>query len=105
MYFQYDTSTSVMPIPYTTIGTRMNSRNKKQKTIEMLDHFSSIGVEEIALSDISKFMGTTIRQARWFEDKHRNKLYPEESYTTKGAPYPSTWNVEIWKNWIKHLTS
>ena len=104
MYFQYDTSTSVMPIPYTTIGTRMNSRNKKQKTIEMLDHFSSIGVEEITLADMSRFMGTTIKQAQWFNVKGKDKLYPDNAYTSCGAPFPSTWNVEIWKNWLKVLT-
>ena len=103
MYFQYDTNSSVLPTHYST-ETRMNSRTKKQKIIEMLDHFSSMGVEEITLSDMSKFMGTTIRQARWFEDKDRNKLYPDNAYTSRGAPFPSTWNVQIWKDWLKVLT-
>ncbi len=105
MYFQYDTNSSVMPIPYKTMETRVNSLTKKEKIIEMLDHFSSMGVEEITLSDMSKFMGTTIRQARWFEDKDRNKLYPDNAYTSRGAPFPSTWNVKIWKDWLKVLTS
>ncbi len=101
MYFQYDTNSSVLPTHYRTgIETRMNSRTKKQKIIEMLDHFSSIGVEEIALADISKFMGTTIRQSKWFSVKGKGKLYPDNSYTTRGAPFPSTWNVQIWKDWL-----
>ena len=105
MYFQYDTSTSVMPMPYTTIGTRMNSRNKKQKIIDMLDHFSSMGVEEITIADISKFMQTKVYQAQWFNVKGKGKLYPDNSYTSRGAPKPSTWNVQIWKDWLKVLTS
>ena len=100
MYFEYDTNSSVMPIPYKTIETRVNSDNKKQKIIEMLDHFSSMGVDEIALSDISKFMGTTIRQAQWFNVKGKGKLYPDNAYTSRGAPFPSTWNVQIWKDWL-----
>ena len=90
MYFQYDTNSSVLPTHYST-ETRMNSRTKKQKIIEMLDHFSSMGVEEITIADISKFMQT--------------KLYPDNAYTTRGAPFPSTWNVQIWKDWLKVLTS
>ena len=100
MYFQYDTNSSVMPIPYKTIETRMNSRTKKQKIIEMLDHFSSIGVEEITLADISKFMQTKVYQAQWFNVKGKDKLYPDNAYTSRGAPNPSTWNVKIWKDWL-----
>ena len=103
MYFQYDTNSSVMPIPYKTIETRVNSLTKKQKIIEMLDHFSSMGVEEITLSDMSKFIGTTIRQAQWFNVKGKGKLYPDNAYTSRGAPFPSTWNVQIWKDWLKVL--
>ena len=65
MYFQYDTNSSVLPTHYST-ETRMNSRTKKQKIIEMLDHFSSMGVEEITIADISKFMQTKVYQAQWF---------------------------------------
>ena len=101
MYFQYDTNSSVLPTHYSTgIETRMNSRTKKQKIIEMLDHFSSMGVEEITLADMSKFMGTTIRQAQWFNVKGKGKLYPDNAYTSRGAPFPSTWNVQIWKDWL-----
>ena len=104
MYFEYDTNSSVMPIPYKTIETRMNSRTKRQKIIEMLEHFSSIGVEEITLADISKFMQTKIYQAQWFNVKGKGKLYPDNAYTSRGAPKPSTWNVQIWKDWLKVLT-
>ena len=100
MYFEYDTNSSVMPIPYKTIETRMNSRTKRQKIIEMLEHFSSIGVEEITLADISKFMQTKIYQAQWFNVKGKGKLYPDNAYSSRGAPNPSTWNVKIWKEWI-----
>lgn len=104
MYFQYDTNSSVLPTHYST-ETRMNSRTKKQKIIEMLDHFSSMGVEEITIADISKFMQTKVYQAQWFNVKGKGKLYPDNAYTSRGAPFPSTWNVQIWKDWLKVLTS
>lgn len=103
IHFQIDTENldgSVFAVNYVPATNRMRTNTKVMKIKDMLMHFSSIGVEEITLADISKFMGATIRQARWCEDKDRNKLYPDNSYTSRGAPFPSTWNVQIWKDWL-----
>lgn len=98
-----DINSSAVAVKYVS-ASRMRKDTKVRKIKDMLEHFSFFGKEEITLAEIVDVMQCRITQARWFEDKHRNKLYPEESYTTNGAPYPSTWNVEIWKNWIKDLT-
>ena len=97
-----DINSSAVAVKYVS-ASRMRKDTKVRKIKDMLEHFSSIDKEEITLAEIVDVMKCRITQARWFEDKH-NKLYPEESYMTKGAGCTSTWNVEIWKNWIKDLT-
>lgn len=107
IHFQIDTDnldSTVFAVNYMPAINRMGEHTKVIKITDMLEHFSSIGVEEIALADISKFMGTTIRQAQWFNVKGKGKLYPDNAYTSRGAPKPSTWNVQIWKDWLKVLT-